>query len=257
MKAAEYDRLAEVEWRHWRFRGVRRLVHRALSLHLRRGLGVRAPHLGPPTILDVGCGCGGLMRALADVGRVVGIDSHPLALQWSRSHGLDRLVRGDAERLPFADGSFDAVVSVDLLSQGGVRDDVTTFGEMVRVSRPGGLVLLFLPAYEWLRGTHDVAIDGVRRYTRGGLRRLAEPHGLKCERLTYYLCTLFPWVVLIRWIRRLRAYPHSDVSLPPRPLNELLAGTLAVETEVGLRVRLPFGVSVFGVFRKPTESSPR
>jgi SAM-dependent methyltransferase len=156
---------------------------------------------------------------------------------------------GSVTELPFGDESFDAIVSADVLYH--VADDAKAMAEFVRVLRPGGVVVLNLPAYRWLWSYHDVAVHSQRRYTRGDVKRLVQDAGLLLRRSTYWNTLPFPMIVLRR---KLLPAPKggSDVQRYPAPVEAAFDVAMAVERG-GLRVfgRLPFGSSVFVVARKP------
>jgi SAM-dependent methyltransferase len=244
VEPAEYDQLAALDEDHWRARGIRGLVGGAL-----RG-GLAAPGAGPPRVLEAGCGTGGLADALRDTARVVAVDAHPLAIAHAHARGVARLARADVQRLPFADASFDAAVSIDVLYHRAVGDDAAALREIARVVRPGGGVLLFLAAYEWMRSSHDLVVHTARRYTRARLVALADAAGLAVERASYWNSALLPAAALRRAWRGNHAAAESDFVATPHAINELMARWLALESALALRVPLPFGLSVFGVLRK-------
>jgi SAM-dependent methyltransferase len=241
----EYDRLHALELEHWRFRALRRLLASALRRHPPRGA------RGPLRVLDAGCGTGGTTLALGGLGAAFGVDLHPRALALAARRGLATLARARIDALPFAAGAFDAVVSVDVLYHRAVPDDASALRELARVCRPGGVIVLWLPAYEALRSSHDVQVHTARRYDRGRVRSLAAAAGLGVERLTGVGALLAP----LAWARaRLEGDSppaQSVVERTPRPLNALLAGLLALEGELGLRAPLPFGISLLAVLRVP------
>jgi SAM-dependent methyltransferase len=244
MELEEYDRIHELEEQHWRYRAIRRTLLSALRRHVRRG--------GAPLrrILDAGCGTGGTARALAALAPTVGVDLHPRALALARQRAAGPLVRADIARLPFASASFDAVVSVDVLYHRRVGDDAVTLAELARVCRPGGAVVLWLPAYNWMRSSHDAIVHTARRYTRARLRELAHGAGLRVERLSYVHAPVLLAAVLYRGLDHLRGgAPHSFLSEPPRLLNAALGSALALEGELALRAPLPFGLSLLAVLR--------
>jgi SAM-dependent methyltransferase len=125
--------------------------------------------------------------------------------------------------------------------------------EAARVLRPGGLLIVQVPAFESLRGGHDAAVWTKRRYRRGEVARLLSGAGLSLRRSSYRNALLFPLAAVVRLVGRRRHTPResarSDVRPVPRVLNGLLSGVLAVERV--FRRGFPFGLSVFGVAEKP------
>jgi hypothetical protein len=112
-------------------------------------------------------------------------------------------------------------------------------------------VLLWLPAYDWMRSSHDVVEHTARRYTKQRLRELAQRCDLAVDRVTYIFAPVLIASLLYRGLERLRGgSAHSSLVPAPRLLNETLAGVLAVESELALRVPLPFGLSVLALLRR-------
>jgi SAM-dependent methyltransferase len=162
------------------------------------------------------------------------------------------LVQADVARLPFAGASFDAVVSVDVLYHRGVEDDAAALAELARVCRPGGTLVLWLPAYGWMRSSHDTITHTARRYTRTRVRRLAAGAGLSIEKLSYVHAPVLLAAIAQRGLERLRgAPPRSSLRPTPRVLNHALQLVLDLEGELALRVPLPFGLSLLAVLRPP------
>jgi SAM-dependent methyltransferase len=239
----EYESMFAVEDRHWWYVGVRREVETWLDRTRRRS--------GPLRILDAGCGTGGLLANLRTEAWKVGVEISTEGIRLARRRGI-RLVRGSASALPFADASFDAVVSIDVLCHSGVEERQAV-EEAARVLRPGGLLIVQVPAFESLRAGHDAAVWTKRRYRRGEVARLLSGAGLSLRRSSYRNALLFPLAAVVRLAGRRRHTPResarSDVRPVPRVVNGFLSGVLAVERL--FRRGFPFGLSVFGVAEKP------
>lgn len=243
-----------VEDRYWWYRGMRR-IGRALLPELYRepaggGRGRR--------VLDAGCGTGANLADLRAAGRpslAVGIDLSLDALLLTRRRGATAVVLGSAARLPFRDGSFDALSCRDVLYT--VPDDAAALGELWRVARPGAPFLVTVAAFESLRGEHDEAVHTVRRYRWPELRRKLVAAGWRPVRSTYANSLLAPPIFLVRAVQRLtgrgrepREDAASDFRLTPGLLDGALAGVLGFEAWLIGKVRLPFGVTLAAVARK-------
>jgi SAM-dependent methyltransferase len=244
MNPAEYAAMFAVEDRHWWYVGVRREVEPWLGrLQRRRSRPIR--------ILDAGCGTGGLLANVRAEAWKVGIEISTEGIRLARSRGF-ALVRGSVSALPFADCSFDAVVSIDVLCHSGV-EELQAVEEAARVLRPGGILLAQVPAFDFLRGGHDAAVWTKRRYRRAEVARLLSGAGLAVRRSAYRNALLFPLAAVVRLLGRWRRVPRdrarSDVRPVPRVVNALLSGVLAVERR--FRGGFPFGLSVFCVAEKP------
>jgi SAM-dependent methyltransferase len=211
------------------------------------------PDLSPATsrrLLDVGCGTGVNLVHLARLGRAVGIDLAADAVAFCRERGV-RAVRANAASLPFADGRFDAVTSFDVIYHAWVADDRAAVAEMARVLRPGGVLLLRVPALEALRGAHDVEVQSRHRYTRGELRGLLETAGLRVLRATYCNSVLFPLLLARRTLDRLLGRAGSDVAFLPAPLEWAFRRALLAEATLIRRgFSLPLGASVVALARR-------
>ena len=149
----------ELEDKLWWFLGMRRISRALLDRYLPRGTGERS-------ILDVGCGTGGMLAALGDYGKAFGADASGTALRLARTRGALPLVQADACRLPFASESFDLVTCFDVLYHLRVASDHEALLEFARVLRPEGLILLRVPALNLMRGRHDVAVHTRQRYRK-------------------------------------------------------------------------------------------
>jgi SAM-dependent methyltransferase len=244
MRPAEYEAMYQVEDTHWWYEALRGLVSRAVA--------EEACRLGrPPRLLDAGAGTGGMLARLAGVGEVYGVEIASEGLAFCRERGLVRLVRGSVTDLPFHQGTFDIALSLDVLYHQAVPDDVAAARELGRVLRPGGLVVLNLPAYDALRGAHDAAIQTARRYTRRGVVRLLKDAGLRPERVTHWNTLLLPAAAASRLLSRLRpGEPASDVHPVSPALNAMLSAILRLEAAWLSRADLSLGLSIFALARK-------
>jgi SAM-dependent methyltransferase len=248
MEREQYEVMFRREDQHWWYSGMRRA---ALAL-LRQALkGVTSPF-----ILDAGCGTGGTTLRLQELGTVVGVDLVSEALELAASRGLaGRLAEGRVERLPFRDASFDVLTSFEVLYHTGVDDDRRALAEFRRVLRPGGMMLLRLPAHDWLRGQHDRLVHTRHRYSKQEVTSKLHAAGFRIEHLSWANSILFPPAVAKRLLERVipqddEAGAEPDLWQPPRPLNALLEQCLAVEAvALPRRIPLPFGLSVIALAR--------
>jgi SAM-dependent methyltransferase len=241
----EYERMFRVEQAHWWYVGMRAIAFALLDGAL------AGPRAGDRRILDAGCGTGANLVELQARGRAFGIDVSPDALALCRSRGV-RVARAGVLQLPFADGSFDCVTSFDVLYHRWVADDLAAAREMVRVLRPGGWLLVRVPALGALWGAHDEAVHSRHRYTRDELSRLLRAAGAPPQRVSYANSLLLPAVALRRWLDGLTGRQGSDLTPLPAALEWLFGRALGLEACLVRRVSLPLGASVVALARKPT-----
>jgi SAM-dependent methyltransferase len=252
VKREEFAQMYRAEDRLWWYLALRHHVIAALGL-------ARAPLANGgtlPRILDAGCGTGGMAARLRPYGQVFGVDLAPFAVSLCREgRGLREATVASITALPFPDESFDYAVSLDVISDAGTGNDALAVAELARVLRPGGRVCLNLPAYRWLAGEHDVAVETKRRYTRGEVRDLLAAGGFVIERVSYWNTALLPLVAASRAASRLRgrgtAEARSDVTVPARPVNAALGAIAGAEGRLLRRLDLPTGSSLLAVGRKP------
>ncbi len=245
MNVEEYGRMFEAEERQWWYAGMRAIAFTLLDQAL-------AASTAPGRLLlDAGSGTGNNLLHLGRRGRAVGIDLSEEAMRFSRSRGV-AAVRGSVLELPFASGRFDAVTSFDVIYHRWVEDDRAAVAEMARVLKPGGLLLVRVPAFKALWGAHDEAVHSRQRYTSAELRALLENSGVETLRTTYCNFFLFPLLLLRRSLDRASDRHGSDVQFLPPPLETVFRTLLEIEAFLVRWVRLPLGTSVVALGRKRT-----
>ena len=240
-----FDVMATQARAHWWYRARRALVGELLAGRLEPGA----------RVIDVGCGTGDNLPALEDAaGRtVVGVELSPYAVRHApRSAAGDvRVGVSRAEHLPFRTGSADLVTSMDVIEH---LDDDAALAEYRRVVRPGGLVLLTVPAYPWLWSHHDDWAAHLRRYTRRTLVDAVVRAGLQPLRTTYFNSFLVPPAAVMRRtpVRRLITVEQDEVGAASPMVDRVMTGLAAGErrwTRGGRSV--PFGLSIVTLAERP------
>ncbi len=233
MERIEYERLAAVEDRMWWTRALRRNLLAA---------GIRFPCVAGGRALDAGCGTGGLLATLTARPELAsfGIDRDRFACELARRRTRRAIAQGSIDALPFGDAVFDVIFSADVLCHRGVAVD-RALRELRRCLKPGGALIVNLPAYQWLYSAHDRAVDNVRRYRRREVEKLLAGAGFGDVHATYWNTLLFPLMVA----RRLLPGGGSEVRLLPAPLERLFDSFAALESAlIRTGLRLPFGGSI-------------
>ncbi|HKB92420.1 MAG TPA: class I SAM-dependent methyltransferase [Opitutaceae bacterium] len=243
MESIEYRKMAEVEDTMWYYRALHVNLAGALIRHLR---------VQNAAVLDAGCGTGGFLRHLARKASsldLTGVDFSPLAIELARERaGPQKFAVSDIAALRFATETFDAVVSADVICQ--IAEPQLALLEIQRVLKKDGLLLLNLPAYEWLYSYHDKAVGNLRRYSRRPLLRTLRASGFTPLAHTYWNSLPLPLVIARR---KLFSNPTeiSDVQRYPAPLEFVFRRLMNMEhawMQAGFR--LPFGCSLLVVARK-------
>ena len=239
MEPDEYRKMAAVEDGMWYYRALHAHVHRELA----RALGHR-----PAQVLDAGCGSGGLIRRLSRTEpswQWTGVDVSPLACVLARERGAADIREASVTALPFPDASFNAVVSADVLYH--VEDDGAALREFARVLRPGGRVVINVPAHRWLWSYHDVATHAKRRYVRGEIRAKMAAAGFRVARVTHWNTLPLP---LVNVRRKLMAAPvgGSDVRPYPAVVETVFGAAMALERAwLESLGTIPLGSSILAV----------
>lgn len=237
MEIEEYARIAAAEDDHWWYRNTRALMRDLLAPWLTAGTRLR--------ILDAGCGPGGNGAWLDAHGTVVGLDRSADALRYVRARRPGTVpVRGSIDALPFAEGSFDVTTAITVVTC--VPDDRAAIAELVRVTRPGGAVLVMEPAFGALRRAHDKTVHSIHRYRRPHLAALLAAHGVRVQRATYVYSFLVPPAALLAAAERLRPHDATDAGsdVERRWLDPLFARLAERERRWLARHDVPLGTTV-------------
>lgn len=245
MDASEHERLADFEEWYWWHRARQSIVTRLL----RRYVGE-----APNPILDVGCGTGATSAAIANGGQLLGIDLGPQAVASARERGLE-VAQMDATSIGARSDCFGLVVALDVLEH--LDDPMAAAREFRRALRPGGRLLVTVPAYQWLWSSHDVALGHRRRYTRNPLQELLRGAGFEVELCSYVMSAALPPAALVRLIERLPGRRRHDDAAEsgyvdvPGWLNAILSRLVALDGHLVGRLPIPAGLTVVAIARRP------
>lgn len=245
MRNDEFEIMHREEDRHWWYVALHDLILRFVP---------RGAH--EARILDTGCGTGRLVQLLQKRGAAEGCDISELALRFCAMRGV-AVFKADLAADELGTERYDVITSIDVLYHRNVRDDAAILGKLRAALKPGGRLILQVPAYEWLRSSHDEAVHTARRYTRKQVVRMAHDCGFIVEKATYRVSILFVPIAIVRLIRKtIRACGAedtraSDVRRHSIVVNTLLTMIMKAENRLLEYVSLAFGTSVFLVARKP------
>ena len=242
MDRAVFDRMAELDQQHWWFTARRRILAEVIRRIVRPPAAAR--------ILELGCGTGHNLDMLGAFGRVEAseLDDHARELATQRlGRTVKKVALPDLSKFP-AD-SYDMIALLDVLEH--VPDDKGSLAAIFTRFKPGGDLLLTVPANPWMWSAHDEAHHHHRRYRKREIAALARAAGYEIDLLSPFNTMLFPLIAGVRVLNKLRGHDSADDALPAPPVNRALDRLFGVEAGLIGRLPFPFGVSLIAVLRRP------
>lgn len=236
---------------HWWFRSRTLMINTLMQQVL--------PQTSNLQVLDIGCGAGNMIHHLLRYGQVKGLEVDPRPVREARLRGYDVDLHDAAAPYPFADGSFDVVTALDVIEH--IEDDRPALQETYRVLKPGGHIVVTVPAFMFLWSNNDIINAHYRRYTAAELRRRLSEAGFDVKRLSYNNFFVFPLAAPLIMLRRGRepelASHHLNeeeyqVEMEPASptVNTVLTTVGQVEAGLARWLSLPFGTSLIAIGRK-------
>jgi len=252
MEAAEYDRMHALEQQFWWYRALH-----AITLQRIQKILAQSNFQDTFSLLDAGCGTGGLLHYLNNHRDVLPITMNLFGLEFdapsalrSKAKSQAEVVSADINRLPFDDDSFNIITSNDVLYHQNVSP-LETSAEFYRVLKPGGSVLIHLPAFDWMQSAHDQHVHTRERYNKQKCTALLTQQGFQVKRCAYWNSLLFPIMIA----HRLTGGKHkssSDVEAISPLLDTLLYRIISLEKMLTkINISFPFGGSVWAWAIKP------
>lgn len=242
MDPSAYERWFEVEQHFWR------VGRRQFLIELIGGEPPEGAAGERPRVLDIGGACSILSQELKQFGDVVMVEPDAPTAAFAREQfGLDVRVG----RLPHelgVEGPFDLITLFDVIEH--VEDDLAALETARRLLRPGGKLVVTVPALMMLWGDHDVANHHFRRYEKAELRSVIERAGFRISRLSFFISLLFPLIYAERAVNQLRGInpkAQFDVKVPPKPINRAMLAVMTVERMLMRKLNMPIGSSLVAV----------
>lgn len=242
MNHHELERMADMERAFWWHVGRLSIFRRLLQSY--------APRNG--RVLNIGCGTGGTLPVLQEFGQVVNVDTSEEVRRFLSEKDLATFVHVRDERLPFPDASFDIIAGLDVLEH--IEQDARALKEWHRVLKPGGIILLSVPAYQWLWSQHDELLKHYRRYTASQLHALFTMSKFRVLKRTYAVMLAFPFILAFRLGQGLFNFSSSSYVRLPRPLNSFFTFLLRAEAALMRFLNLPYGASIVFVAERRKEN---
>lgn len=236
-----YLRMSDLDGAHWWFVARRQILADQIA---RLGLGRE------PRLLEVGCGPGGNLKMLAQFGRLEAVEMDAVARKLAAERGGVDVAYGKLpDEISCPPSSYDLVAAFDVVEH--IEEDLAAVRAIADLLRPGGRLMITVPAYQWLWTHHDERHHHWRRYRSAEVQALVEKAGLKLEKLSHFNTLLFPLIIAVRFLKKVTGRQHVPDDRIPGPLtNSLLRNVFAAERFV-LRVgSFPVGVSILCLARK-------
>lgn len=249
MKKRAYAELAELETTFWWHVGRMDIINKQLKGLSKKGSSLK--------ILNVGAGTGGTIPTLERHGSVTNVDTSDEAIAFLKKSGYT-VKKIDGKTLPFKDNSFDVLTALDVLEH--VENDAEAIVEWTRVLKPGGHLVISVPAYQWLWSEHDETNMHYRRYTRKSLKTVFNNESsLKSKKVSYMITFSLPLIIGFRLLEKVRPKKPSNDSTNfvqlPAPINGFFINLLKLEGSIQKAVNIPAGTSLIAIYEKHEISS--
>lgn len=238
------SRYRKLEENHWWFLGRRDIIYKLIKDY-RRDI----------EILEIGCSGGVLIEFLKRQGftRLHGIDNDEKAIEICMRRGIQEVGVADAQETGFKDKQFDVLIASDVLEH--IKDEDKALLEWYRILKPGGKLIIFVPAFKFLWSTHDEVNRHFRRYSKEGLVKTSEKNGFKTEKVSYWNFSLFFPISLVRLSQKIlsgnRKRASDQLFEFNTFMNKILEYMLRLENKfLSAGINLPLGASLFIIERK-------
>ena len=242
MNTNMYRIFFEIQKKHWWFVTKKEIVLDTINIYLSKSSDIK--------VLDIGCGSGLMLNSLESVGQPFGMDMSDEAINFSKEIFKGRVEKGILpDQIPYEENFFDLITALDVIEH--VDRDIDSLKAIRSRLVSGGKAVITVPAYMFLWSSFDELNEHKRRYTRSELSSKLIQSGFTVEKISYFNTLLFPIVFIVRMLNNmLKRDGASDVDMPSRPLNYILAKLFGLEKYLLRFGSLPFGVSILAVVRK-------
>ena len=237
-----FQNMLKLESSHWWFVARRKIIQRAINnLDLPRNI----------RILDAGCGNGDNLSLLSTFGDLVAFEKNEYALKTAKSKKIGEIYKAELpDKLPNTiKTNFDLIVLLDVLEH--IDDDSKSLTTVRKLMNNKGIILITVPAFQWLWSEHDVIHHHKRRYSKSELREKLDSSGFRIKYISYFNTLLFPFALVERIGQKIFSPSNPEIlELPNNKINFLLEKIFSLETIFMNKISLPFGLSLVAIAEK-------
>jgi SAM-dependent methyltransferase len=241
-----YQEYYRIEREHWWFIVRAEILMQKAEMLLR--------NVASPKILNIGAATGRSSQLLNAYGMVKSVEYDQDCYEFTKTLDDIDIIQASITELPFDDASFDLVCAFDVIEH--VEDDEKAWQEMRRVCKPGGKIMVSVPAFLFLWSEHDIINHHQRRYTKKTLLKIAgTENNLYCS---YFNTMLFFPIAIFRLLKNMisgrpRAeHAKSDFKGSRKGLLSLILQWIfrLEKPLIQFGISLPFGVSLMLIQEK-------
>ena len=237
-----FQKMLKLESSHWWFVARRKIIQKAINnLDLPRNI----------RILDAGCGNGDNLSLLSTFGDLVAFEKNEYALKTAKSKKIGEIYKAELpDKLPNAiKTNFDLIVLLDVLEH--IDDDSKSLTTVRKLMNNKGIILITVPAFQWLWSEHDVIHHHKRRYSKSELREKLDSSGFRIKYISYFNTLLFPFALVERIGQKIFSPSNPEIlELPNNKINFLLEKIFSLEAIFMNKISLPFGLSLVAIAEK-------
>ena len=239
-----YLQYASVEDKHWWFVGRRQIINSFIR---------QLPLPKNTKILEAGCATGGNLMMLSAHGRVDAMEIDEIACELANQRQVTKVQNGSLpDNIPFT-GKYDLIVILDVLEH--LDNDLAALQALYAKLKPGGWLLITVPAYQFLWSQHDEINHHKRRYILKDLQQVVRKADYELYYNSYFNTLLFPLIVSLRLVSKLlpnhkNPQTQGDLKMPSNFVNRFLTLLFASERHLLHCMHLPLGVSILLLARK-------
>jgi SAM-dependent methyltransferase len=238
MNEQVYKDMAEQQDRHWWFKARQAILARVIHEFFPKKTA---------KILEIGCGTGGNLKMLENYGQIFAMEMDEFSCEFASNRAGIRVKRGWLpDNIPF-DEKFDLICMFDVLEH--IEADQEALQVLKRILAPEGIVILTVPAYQWLYGPHDKLLHHFRRYSKKSLKLIIQISDFKLLHISHMNTILFPLVVGVRLLDMIK---KTDVptgyAMPGKNVNKILFTLFNFERYFVNKINFPYGASLITIF---------